>query len=240
MKEHAELKIDGLTLRGYLEYPQGNKFPLLLMFHGFTGDCTESNFMFSRISRHLVKEGIGTLRFSFPGSGESDGEFKNTSTLIWSGYIRKISEYARTIEGVDREKIYSLGMSLGGASLIRSMADHDLKILLAPAIGYADKYKDTVYKGNLEVGPCLYEDEENAGYELILSKMKERVVFIHAKDDKTVAYSVSERYSKIPSDSKLYTIDSGGHTFDEKMGFERLLEIITDEIKNRMKEPHQK
>ena len=78
-KRYVEVQSRGLTLRGYLELPDGMSaeapVPLLVMFHGFTGTLSEKHFVLSRLSRRVVEAGVATLRLDFGGSGESDGEF---------------------------------------------------------------------------------------------------------------------------------------------------------------------
>ena len=51
-KRYVEVKSCDLTLRGYLELPDGasseSPVPLLVMFHGFTGTLSEKHFVLSR------------------------------------------------------------------------------------------------------------------------------------------------------------------------------------------------
>ena len=66
MKQYVETVSRGLTLRGFLELPENvEKPPLLIMFHGFTGSKSEKNFLLSRLSREVVRQGTATLRFDY-------------------------------------------------------------------------------------------------------------------------------------------------------------------------------
>ena len=117
-KRYGEIQSRGLTLRGYLELPDGasakNPAPLLVMFHGFTGTLSEKHFLLSRLSRAIVTNGIATLRLDFGGSGESDGEFLDVTpaTEIADGHA--IYEYALEIPEADHARTGLFGYSLGG------------------------------------------------------------------------------------------------------------------------------
>ncbi|MBZ4647158.1 MAG: alpha/beta hydrolase [Clostridia bacterium] len=81
MQQAIELRCDGLTLRGMIHIPElgKSKYPFVAIYHGFTGNKMEPQFMFVRLSRELEKAGVGSVRFDFSGSGESDGLFEDMS-----------------------------------------------------------------------------------------------------------------------------------------------------------------
>ncbi len=51
---------------------KGDSFPTILMVPGFGADLHETG-LFDDISTALVKNGCQTIRFSFEGTGKSDG-----------------------------------------------------------------------------------------------------------------------------------------------------------------------
>ena len=83
MKKAVELKFKGHVLRGMLQVPemQKGKYPFIAMYHGFGATKLESHFMFADLSHELEKSGIGSLRFDFSGTGESDGLFEDMTVL---------------------------------------------------------------------------------------------------------------------------------------------------------------
>lgn len=70
---------------GTLSVPDGAPAPVVLLFHGFTGTrdelpvATTEDGVFSRTARSLAAAGYASLRIDFRGSGESDGNFEDTS-----------------------------------------------------------------------------------------------------------------------------------------------------------------
>ena len=126
-------------IKRMLHTPDGftGKVPMALIFHGFTGNKMEPHFIFVKLSRMLEKAGIASLRFDFLGSGESDGEFKD---MTLSGELKDaeaILEYAKSLDFVDQDKIYAVGLSMGGAvaSMLAGLHSEDIAALClwAPA-----------------------------------------------------------------------------------------------------------
>lgn len=70
---------------GTLETPPGDPAPVVLLFHGFTGQrdelpvATTDEGVFSRTARLLSEAGYASLRIDFRGSGESPGDFADTT-----------------------------------------------------------------------------------------------------------------------------------------------------------------
>ncbi|MFB0919235.1 MAG: alpha/beta fold hydrolase [Clostridiaceae bacterium] len=240
MKKHIETKIEGNILRGYFETPDDGKsnYPLIVLFHGFTGDCTENLFMFARLAGQLKNKGIATLRLSFPGSGESDGDFSYVSCKTWGETAKKIFEFAKALPNIDLSRIGILGLSMGGAAATIAAEelkkDFKLLILIAPAYRYAVKYQEefsdpeteTAYKGNLAIKRHFIDDEKTANYVNILKQMVCPVRFIHGTGDTSVPFSVSELYSKYPKDSVLVPIANATHAFDDPKSFNALVDEV--------------
>ena len=75
----------GMKVVGTLSLPEGGPAPIVVMFHGFTGTrdelpvATTTDGVFSRTARLLAEAGYASLRIDFRGSGESEGEFSDTT-----------------------------------------------------------------------------------------------------------------------------------------------------------------
>jgi len=114
MQKHVEFTYNGKTLRGMMHLPDGihGKVPMVAIFHGFTGNKMEPHFIFVKLSRQLEKVGIGSVRFDFYGSGESDGDF---SEMTFSGELedaRQIIKFIKNEPMADVENIGILGLSM--------------------------------------------------------------------------------------------------------------------------------
>ncbi len=75
----------GMKVVGTLSLPDGGPAPVVVLFHGFTGTrnelpvATTEDGVFSRTARLLAAAGYASLRIDFRGSGESDGDFADTT-----------------------------------------------------------------------------------------------------------------------------------------------------------------
>jgi uncharacterized protein len=75
----------GKAMVGTLALPEGAPAPVVLLFHGFTGTRDEMAIpgtvdgVFSRTARLLAEAGYASLRVDFIGSGDSDGDFADTT-----------------------------------------------------------------------------------------------------------------------------------------------------------------
>lgn len=230
IKTPIEVLINGSMLRGYLDRPDTpGPHPLLIMFHGFTGDATEAKFLLSRLAKGLTHLGIASLRLSFSGSGESDGDFYDTSCLRQAREGEAILDFARSLPEVDTSRIALLGMSMGGcaSTLVAGSRQDQLKglILLAPAFRYVEKFR-TVYQeadhfwhGNLKVGRSFLEDGLDADFKAALRSLLVPVCFFHGTQDTSVDPQVSQEFSGYSKHHELTFIAGTDHGFDTKEGY---------------------
>ena len=74
---------DHIRLHAKLDFPaqEREKYPLVIIEHGFTGHMEESHIV--GIAKAVNDNGYASLRIELYGHGKSDGEFKNHSVLKW-------------------------------------------------------------------------------------------------------------------------------------------------------------
>jgi alpha/beta superfamily hydrolase len=94
----------------------------VVMLHGFGGRRDEVGGLFSRLAGRLAERGIASLRFDFPGCGESAGRFDDISVPLYAGAAQSALRFARAAGG-DARPLALLGYSFGGA--IASTRLHD-------------------------------------------------------------------------------------------------------------------
>ena len=67
----------GLTLAGTIDFPDSPPRAYAIFAHCFAGSRHTPGA--ARTAKRLTQHGIATLRFDFPGLGQSEGEFADTS-----------------------------------------------------------------------------------------------------------------------------------------------------------------
>jgi len=254
VQKAVEIEREGMTIRGMLHRPDNieGKLPLVIMFHGFTGHKMESHFIFVKLSRRLEEVGIASLRFDFLGSGESDGDFVD---MTLSGEVedaKKILEFAKSLEWVDKDRLYVLGLSMGGAvaSILAGQHSDDIErlCLWAPAGNMPEliKYRlDELKKekaiehdfehydlGGFLLGRGFVEDLMSLDIYALASSYDGEVLIVHGDRDQSVPLSASHKYLDIyGSQAKLHIVEGADHTFNkfewEKEAIDTTVDYLT-------------
>ncbi|ADL12851.1 alpha/beta hydrolase [Acetohalobium arabaticum] len=93
------------------DYPK----PAVIFCHGFQGNKIGPHRIFVKMARKLAANGITVFRFDYRGSGDSSGDFIDTTI---SGQIEDTLtaiDYVRQLDRVNESQLGLLGLSLGGA-----------------------------------------------------------------------------------------------------------------------------
>ena len=114
------VRSNGVDLAATLNIPEEAGRPsVVLMLHGFTGQRDEfpnpeGTALFAHAADALARSGIASLRIDFTGSGESGGEWTETT---FSGQVRDAVaafDHLQALDGVDGSRVGILGYSQGG------------------------------------------------------------------------------------------------------------------------------
>jgi uncharacterized OsmC-like protein/pimeloyl-ACP methyl ester carboxylesterase len=103
----------GDALAARLDRPATEPVAYALFAHCFT--CSKDIAAATRISRGLVEEGFGVLRFDFTGLGSSGGEFANTT---FSSNVEDLIRAADFLRDSYQAPRILIGHSLGGAAVL--------------------------------------------------------------------------------------------------------------------------
>ena len=77
------------------ELRDGEKCPVVLLMHGFSGNKQEKQGLLKEIADKLEQNGVASIRFDFNGHGESEGLFQNMTVLNEIEDAKKVIEYAQ-------------------------------------------------------------------------------------------------------------------------------------------------
>lgn len=225
----VECQRGDLTLRGILAMPETEgPAPLVILSHGFMADRSSM----SIDAKWYAVNGIASVRFDFAGTGTSDGAFKDMSTLTEVEDLNAILDYVKTLEGVDTEKIFLAGYSMGGlvSAITAAQREADIKALILnyPAFCIPDDNRaghiqavefdpenvpETLMVGAFEVGSLFVTDTlEMDPYALCCGFAKDVLLF-HGDADDIVPISYSDKAAELYPSVEYTVVNGGGHGF---------------------------
>lgn len=235
MEKYVEITSMNYTLRGMMHLPDDieGKIPFVILFHGFQDDRNEINFVHTELSRKLCEKGIGSVRFDFVGSGESDGTFEDitVSKEVQNGL--DILDYVYALPFVDTKRIALHGLSLGGcvASMVAGLSVDKVKALSlwCPALDLiynmrkknlcGQDVSDIEEKGyadveGLRLSVDFYKDCLQLDPYKVAACFNGPVNLVHGDQDITASCDVSKRLKEIYGDKADLLIVSGAeHRF---------------------------
>lgn len=168
-EEAVTIDLHGKRIAGILNLPDGAQNPpVVLMMHGFTGSKNEFTIagtetgLYTFMADQLAEAGIASLRIDFTGSGESSGEWQDTT---FSGQIAdavNTFDYLQTLPKVDGSRIGILGYSQGGlvgAHLAAARPEADAVVLWAPVTNPVATYSTIMGADKVAAGLAAGKDE---------------------------------------------------------------------------------
>lgn len=238
-----KIKSDGFNLDAVLELPDGfdegsgEKLPILIIIHGFTGNKEEPHLLSVRDAGLRARYAV--LRVDMYGHGKSDGRFIDHTLYKWLTNVFSIIDY---VEGLDYvSKIYLAGHSQGGCTVMLAaamLADKLAGILpLSPAWHIPEHarmgrildidfdleniprelpmWDDFVLGENyLRVAQTLHVEEA-------IEKYHGPVLIVHGEEDASVPVSRGIDAAQRYDDAKLVIVPEDTHCFDlhaDKLG----------------------
>lgn len=220
------------------ELKQGEKCPMVIFCHGFSG--TKDGPLFELIADTLQAHGIASIRFDFNGHGESEGEFKDMTVPNEIQDAKKVVEYVRDLRYVSDLAI--VGHSQGGvvASMTAGQLSEELGApafkavaLMAPAavlrddairgstMGKSyDPFNPGEYVelwGGLKLGGNYIRTAFTLPIYETAAKYQGPALIVHGTADRVVPYTYGERFHQIWPNSQLVIQDYFDHGFSQNI-----------------------
>lgn len=231
----------GVKLAGTIDFPSTEPVAYAIFAHCFAGSRHTPGA--SRISKRLTDYGIATLRFDFPGLGQSGGDFADTSFSqnaddICAAYEWMTQNYAAPQ--------LLMGHSLGGAAALKA-AGSLRKLKAVATVGapfdpahsvlhYADKISEVDANGevtvtlggrDLVISRAFLEDLADTNPEVYLRKMRKPLMLVHSPIDQTVGIDNAQTIFQLTRYSKsLVSLDKADHLLTREGAATRAADII--------------
>jgi pimeloyl-ACP methyl ester carboxylesterase len=218
MKTYIECAVGPHKIRGFEDCVSKD---VVVFFHGFTGNKTESSRLFFHLSNEFVKEGISTLRFDWLGHGESDLEFVDARVDLLQDQAEIVLQYAKR----HYQNVYLLGFSMGGAFAMHHVTN-DIKklVLLAPAY-HMGKMKETMFNNikedTIDLNGFVFHREFASGFQALqcwdhVHQYDGPILIIQGGQDGAVSPESSKvLHESLPNSEYLYFEDAD-HCFHHR------------------------
>jgi len=111
------VNVNGRRIAAALHVAPSKK--IVLVCHGFISSKIGPNRFFVRLARRLQQRGICALRFDQYGSGDSEGDFFDSSFNDWIATTKELVHLYRR----DGYQVALLGQSMGGSTALATAGD---------------------------------------------------------------------------------------------------------------------
>jgi len=165
--------INGKRIFTILSEPQISQKKAVIMNHGFRGSSIGPARQFVDFSRLLVKSGFSVLRFDQPNSGNSEGEYLNSSFDEW---VDTTTYFAKQF--LDKGyRIALMGQSMGATTSVIASAKEELQGKVSCLLLWVPDPKSTFDKS-----PDQIFEEEGQKYEGMFWEEAKRANFFKCLD----------------------------------------------------------
>ncbi|MBI3559169.1 alpha/beta hydrolase, partial [Candidatus Gottesmanbacteria bacterium] len=189
---------------------------VIIMSHGFRGSSIGPARTFVDFARKLNQENYSILRFDQPNSGNSEGDFLNSSFYEW---VQTTIYFAKKYID-DGYKVGLIGQSMGATTSIYAATSDELKnkipciILWAPGIADLVKYKidsATVYEeGGQKYYGSFWNEERTRSIFDAIQQYKGNIHLTFGEEDKYMVLELRKKLiDLIKNKGQLVTILKG-------------------------------
>jgi dienelactone hydrolase len=229
---------------------RGQKFPAVVMLHGYASDKDEAGGGYKIFAPQLAKKGIASIRIDFFGTGESAVDYMEYNLNSAVANANSALAYITSLKTVDAKRVGVMGWSMGGTvALLAAGRNASYKSVLtwagAPDLsgavftpeGFAIAEKNGFFQAEfdwrspLKISREAFEITRDTDVLGTFSKSKAPVFALAGTLDDTVPpenAAVIAKTSKNPK-SKSLLIEGADHTFNIFSGDMKCFDILTAE-----------
>ena len=212
---------------GILHTPSKTTKNIVIMCHGFTGNKVESRRLFVEAARAFSDSGNAALRFDFFGSGDSAGDFADSTISHNIANLIDAMTWARK-QGFSN--ITVLGISMGAATAILALPEHpadaliawsavpDMKRLFKSMDADFGKTKDKIESYEFDgwiLRSNFWQDAIKYDVQQALSQLEMPKFFVQGDADRQLFIQGFEEFKlKVQPPCDFMMMPGAGHTFE--------------------------
>ncbi len=223
-----------LLIPGTLTLPVGDKpAPVVIMEHGTGSQKDEAGDGYKMLAPALAEKGIASLRFDFPGSGDSTSSYLLYTNEEAIRETQIVADYLASMPEIDGSRIGLLGWSQGGTDVLLAASNNDTYKSVATWAGAliigdmatkemreeANKTGKTKltfeWRDSLDLSKDWIDQADDMDVLSYAAKIKAPIGSFHGTLDNTVPFSDSEKVQSVSNNkmSKLIPIEGADHTY---------------------------
>lgn len=220
------------------ELKQGEQCPMVMLFHGFTGNKEAK--LLTLLADSLQQNGIASIRFDFNGHGESEGPFEEMTVPNEVEDAKQVFEYVRNLRYVSSVAV--AGHSQGGviASLLAGELNKDnlqAVVLFAPAgvipddairglspdgrmmwdMNPLDPPEYVEFGRGMKLGRDYVKAAQKLKIYQTASHYQGPAFIIHGTADRVVPFTYGERFHETWQGSEWLLLDGFDHGFSQNV-----------------------
>ena len=195
-------EVNGKKIFCVLSESELNQKKIVIMSHGFRGSSTGPARTFVDFQRLLNKEGFSVLRFDQPNSGNSEGDYLETSYNEW---VNTIVYFAKKYIDLDF-KASLLGQSMGGAATVVATSRPELKakipciLLWVPGVNEGDfncNSEEIFEEAGQKYKGKFWLEAREANFFKCLNDYEGKIHLVYGENDKFISQELRNRVIKV-------------------------------------------
>jgi pimeloyl-ACP methyl ester carboxylesterase len=223
--------VNGATLAGTVDVPDGEVRAWAVFCHGFT--LGRNSAAASRISKALARHGIGVLRYDAAGLGSSTGDWSDST---FTSKTQEIGCAAAFMRESGRPVSLLIGHSLGGAAVLNAAGSiEEAKAVVTVAAPFEpshvmhlfDEAMDDIERHGvgeavlggkrLQIRKHFVEDLENADLTGCIRNLDRPLLVMHSPTDQTVGVeNAGEIYAAARHPKSFIALEGSTHLLTDR------------------------
>lgn len=230
-----------------IEIPKNNIKDFVIITHCFT--CSKLYKLYNNISKVLVENAYGVVRYDVMGLGNSEGDFSESTfttnvedlisvyDYISKNYKAPTYLFGHSLGGLVSIKAANLLDSIAGVVTVGSPSNFNNLIKLFSSYEEQLREKDNIIVNlagrNINIGLDYLKDLKRENIHNIIKDFKKSIIIFHSNSDRIVAYTEGlSLFNSINSEKSFITLKAVDHLVNKSEDSQYIGDILCTWMEN--------